>query len=176
MGELAVARGREDARLCDHHDETERATRRVARPAAHDPRPLRLAGLARGGARRSGRLKAMLAPYDALEAIAGDGAHFTPSRSARGISRPFAHRAVAERQIVEPELVQQEQIDGGRDAAAAIDDRAPIFANPGSRKFGRGVFEHGERLALGINEGRRRDIDTSWNGPSRPKRLGSRPR
>src|SRR5215470_6286701 len=41
--------------------------------------------------------------------------------------RPFAHRAVVERDVVVAELVQQEQVDGGRDAAAAIADRALVL-------------------------------------------------
>src|SRR5258708_3049581 len=42
----------------------------------------------------------------------------------RFILRPLAHRAVIEREVVVAEPVQQEQIDGGGDTAAAIGDHA----------------------------------------------------
>src|SRR5207245_2127436 len=44
----------------------------------------------------------------------------------RGILRPFAHRAVIEREIFVAELVEQEQVDRGRDTAAAIGDHALV--------------------------------------------------
>jgi len=53
VGELALARGREGAQLCDHHDETEWTVRRVARSDAGHSRSSELAGLAWEGAHRS---------------------------------------------------------------------------------------------------------------------------
>ncbi len=42
---------------------------------------------------------------------------------------PFAHRAVVERDVVVTEPVQLEQVDGGRNAAAAIGDHALVFGD-----------------------------------------------
>ena len=51
--------------------------------------------------------------FDTPVAIADQRARSSPLDRQRGVLRPFAHRPVVERQIVESKLVRQEQIDGG---------------------------------------------------------------
>src|ERR1043166_7762645 len=47
----------------------------------------------------------------------------------RRVLRPFAHGAIVERQVLVAELMEQEQIDGRRYAAAAITNHLLVLAD-----------------------------------------------
>jgi len=53
----------------------------------------------------------------------------------RDVPGPFSHRAIVKAEIVVAEPVEQEQVDGGRDAAAAIGDHALVLADALHGKF-----------------------------------------
>ena len=91
----------------------------------------------------------------------------------RCVLRPFAHRAVIEREISVTEPMQQKQVDRGRDAAAAIGDHALVFRDALRGEFRFGVGQRNERLGRGIEQRRRRDVAAAGNaaGPAVAARL-----
>src|SRR5258708_32535343 len=83
----------------------------------------------------------------------------------RFILRPFAHRAVIEREVVVTEPVEQEQVDGGGDTAAAIGDHALVPSDALRREFLLRVRQRHEGFCLGIEQCCRRYIAASGNAP-----------
>ena len=77
------------------------------------------------------------------------------------VLRPLAHGGVVEREVVVAELVQQKQVDRGRDAAAAIADRALVLRHALGGEFRRRVGERGEALGRGIDQRGRRNVDAA---------------
>ena len=77
------------------------------------------------------------------------------------VPRPLSHRPVVERQPVVAQLVQQEQVDGGGDAAAAIADHVPILRHPARIELRLGVAKRRERLGRGVDEARGRHVDAA---------------
>src|SRR4029450_3252925 len=68
---------------------------------------------------------------------------------------------VVEREVVVAELVQLEQVDGGRDAAAAVTDDALVLRDPARAEFGLGVGLGGEVLRARIHERRGGNVDAA---------------
>src|SRR5262249_35750138 len=65
---------------------------------------------------------------------------------------PFAHRAVIKGEIVVTELMHQEEVDGGRDAAAAIADDLLVFGRAVCLEDLARVIEGNEALGPGIDQ------------------------
>src|SRR5215467_8152255 len=93
----------------------------------------------------------------------------------RCIIRPFAHRAVVKRKIVVAQLVQQEEIDGGGNAAPTIADHALVFADALALEFGRRIGERNEVLALGVDKLRGGDIHATRYPPRSAVTAGLQP-
>src|SRR5260221_4443841 len=83
----------------------------------------------------------------------------------RRILRPFPHRAVVKAEIVVAEPMQQEQVDGGRDAAAAIGDHALVFGYALRCELRRGVRERNKGLGLRVEQRGRGYVDAAGNAP-----------
>src|SRR5215813_9801346 len=62
----------------------------------------------------------------------------------RRILRPLSHGTVVERKGVVAELVQQKQVDGGRDATAAVADDTLVLRDAARAELGLGVGLGGE--------------------------------
>ncbi len=69
--------------------------------------------------------------------------------------------AVVERDVVVAQLVQQKQVDRGRDATAAIADRALVLRHALGGELRRRVGERGEALGRGIDQRGRRNVDAA---------------
>src|SRR5262245_28573009 len=91
----------------------------------------------------------------------------------RRIPGPLSHGTVVERKGVVAELVQQEQVDGGRDAPAAIADDALVLRDAARPELGFGVGQRGEVLRRRIHERRGGDVDAARHatGTTVPARL-----
>src|SRR5229473_4726909 len=83
----------------------------------------------------------------------------------RSILGPFYHRAVVKAEIVVAEPVQQEQVDGGRDAAAAIGDHALVPGYALRREFRLCVRERNKDLGLRVEQRSGGYIDAAGNAP-----------
>ncbi len=79
------------------------------------------------------------------------------------ILRPFAHRAVVEREIVVAEPVELQQIHRRGNAAAAIGDDALVFGDAGAGEFLFGFRERQEGFRVRIDQRRRRHVDAAGN-------------
>src|SRR3954471_20700444 len=91
----------------------------------------------------------------------------------RFVLGPLAHRAVIEGEVAVTELVEQEQVDGRRDAAAAIGDDALVFGDALGGKLLLCVGERDKSLGLRVEQRRRRHVDAAGNaaGPAVAARL-----
>src|SRR5882757_7186816 len=83
----------------------------------------------------------------------------------RSILRPFSHRAVVKAEIVVAEPMQQEQVDGGRDAAAAIGDHALVPGYALACELRLCVRERNKGLGLRVKQRSRGYVDAAGNAP-----------
>src|SRR5258708_34360848 len=88
--------------------------------------------------------------------------------------RPLAHGGIVERDFVVAELVQQEQVDRGRDAATAIADRALVLGYPWAPNFAAASARGMKPLVAGSTSVAAGTVTLPGTRPGRPH--GARPR